>query len=69
MAKKRRGAKKPLSYREAPKWRVMGTMAAMALAGGDAKMAEGYLLELLAFCAFADRDEVGVVIDAKLWEA
>lgn len=28
----------------------------MSVAAGDLRAAEGYLLELLAWCAFADRD-------------
>jgi hypothetical protein len=32
-------------------------MASMSVAAGDLRAAEGYLLELLAWCAFADRDE------------
>jgi hypothetical protein len=33
-------------------------MAGLAVAGGDLNKAEGYLLELLAWCAFATHTEV-----------
>lgn len=29
----------------------------MSVAAGEIRAAEGYLLELLAWCAFADRDD------------
>jgi hypothetical protein len=38
-------------------------MASLSLAAGDVRAAEGYLLELLAWCAFADRDLVVVADD------
>jgi hypothetical protein len=31
-------------------------MASMSVAAGELRAAEGYLLELLAWCAFADRE-------------
>ncbi|HEU0037248.1 MAG TPA: hypothetical protein VFQ53_41845 [Kofleriaceae bacterium] len=31
-------------------------MASLSVAAGEMRAAEGYLLELLAWCAFADRD-------------
>jgi len=31
-------------------------MASMSVAAGEMRAAEGYLLELLAWCAFADRE-------------
>jgi hypothetical protein len=31
-------------------------MASMSVAAGEIRAAEGYLLELLAWCAFADRE-------------
>lgn len=40
--------------RERPK--MLGFMAALSDLVGEQRAAEGYLLELLAFCAFADRD-------------
>ncbi len=33
----------------------------MSVAAGEMRAAEGYLLELLAWCAFADRDVTGDV--------
>jgi hypothetical protein len=33
-------------------------MASLSVAAGEMRAAEGYLLELLAWCAFADRDVV-----------
>lgn len=33
-------------------------MASLSIAAGELRAAEGYLLELLAWCAFADRDVV-----------
>jgi hypothetical protein len=33
-------------------------MASMSIAAGELRAAEGYLLELLAWCAFADREAV-----------
>ena len=35
----------------------------MSVAAGDLRAAEGYLLELLAWCAFADRDGDGESTD------
>jgi hypothetical protein len=31
-------------------------MASLSVAAGELRAAEGYLLELLAWCAFGDRD-------------
>jgi len=31
----------------------------MSVAAGEMRAAEGYLLELLAWCAFADREDSG----------
>lgn len=39
-----------------PRARALSWMASLSLAAGDIRAAEGYLLELLAWCAFADRD-------------
>jgi hypothetical protein len=33
-------------------------MASLSLAAGEVRVAEGYLLELLAWCAFGDHDDV-----------
>lgn len=39
-----------------PRARTLSWMASMSVAAGDMTMAEGYLLELLAWCAFGERD-------------
>jgi hypothetical protein len=39
-----------------PHARNLSWMASLAVAGGDLRTAEGYLLELLSICVFADRD-------------
>jgi len=38
-----------------PQARNLSWMASLAVAGGDLRSAEGYLLELLSVCVFADR--------------
>jgi hypothetical protein len=37
----------------------------MSLAAGESRVAEGYLLELLAWCAFADREIAELVGDGE----
>ena len=39
-----------------PRARALSWMASLSLAAGQIRAAEGYLLELLAWCAFGDRD-------------
>ncbi len=39
-----------------PRARTLSWMASMSVAAGEMRAAEGYLLELLAWCAFAERD-------------
>jgi len=39
-----------------PRARTLSWMASMSVAAGEIRAAEGYLLELLAWCAFADRE-------------
>ena len=39
-----------------PRARTLSWLASMSVAAGELRAAEGYLLELLAWCAFADRD-------------
>ena len=39
-----------------PRARALSWMASLSLAAGDIRAAEGYLLELLAWCAFGDRE-------------
>lgn len=36
--------------------KTLSWMASLSVAAGEIRAAEGYLLELLAWCAFADRD-------------
>ena len=38
-----------------PRARTLSWMASLSVAAGEMRAAEGYLLELLAWCAFADR--------------
>jgi len=40
-----------------PRARTLSWMASLSLAAGELRAAEGYLLELLAWCAFGDRDD------------
>ena len=39
-----------------PRARTLSWMAALSVAAGETRAAEGYLLELLAWCAFSERD-------------
>jgi len=39
-----------------PRAKALSWMASMSVAAGQIQAAEAYLLELLAWCAFADRD-------------
>jgi hypothetical protein len=39
-----------------PRARTLSWMASMSVAAGELRAAEAYLLELLAWCAFAERD-------------
>ena len=39
-----------------PRAKTLSWMASMSVAAGEMRAAEGYLLELLAWCAFADKD-------------
>jgi hypothetical protein len=41
-------------------------MASLSLAAGEVRAAEGYLLELLAWCAFGDRDCVAVAAEGEI---
>jgi hypothetical protein len=48
-----------------PRARTLSWMASMSVAAGEIRAAEGYLLELLAWCAFADKDSAdGLSADA-----
>jgi hypothetical protein len=41
-----------------PRARTLSWMASLSMAAGERRAAEGYLLELLAWCAFGDHDDV-----------
>ena len=41
-----------------PRARTLSWMASLSLAAGEQRAAEGYLLELLAWCAFGENDDV-----------
>ena len=43
-----------------PRAHTLSWMASLSVAAGELRAAEGYLLELLAWCAFADRSIVEV---------
>lgn len=45
------------TYKERPRREVLAFMAGLCVAANEYRSAEGYLLELLAFLAFAERDE------------
>jgi hypothetical protein len=45
-----------VNTREAPRQHVLGFLASLSIAAKETRAAEGYLLELLAWCAFTDRD-------------
>ncbi len=42
-----------------PRAKALSWLSSMSVAAGEPRMAEGYLLELLAWCAFANRDPDG----------
>ena len=46
-----------------PRARALSWMASLSLAAGQIRAAEGYLLELLAWCAFGDREGPAVTAD------
>jgi hypothetical protein len=46
-----------------PRARTLSWLASMSVAAGEMRAAEGYLLELLAWCAFADREVIDVLGD------
>ncbi len=39
-----------------PRARTLSWMASLSVAAGEIRAAEGYLLELLAWCAFGERE-------------
>ena len=48
-----------------PRARTLSWMASLSVAAGEMRAAEGYLLELLAWCAFADRSIIDVAGDSE----
>jgi hypothetical protein len=48
-----------------PRARTLSWMASLSVAAGEMRAAEGYLLELLAWCAFADRSVIDVAGDSE----
>ena len=46
-----------------PRARTLSWMASLSVAAGELRAAEGYLLELLAWCAFGDRSVIDVAGD------
>ncbi len=46
-----------------PRAEALAWMASLSVAAGELRAAEGYLLELLAWCAFADREVIDVLGD------
>lgn len=48
-----------------PRARTLSWMASLSVAAGEMRAAEGYLLELLAWCAFADRSVIDVAGDRE----
>jgi hypothetical protein len=46
-----------------PRGRTLSWLASLSIASGDLHAAEGYLVELLAWCAFADREVIDVIGD------
>jgi hypothetical protein len=49
-----------------PRAHTLSWMASLSLAAGNVQAAEGYLLELLAWCALADREVIDVLDDGGL---
>jgi hypothetical protein len=46
-----------------PRARTLAWLASLSVAAGELHAAEGYLLELLTWCAFADREVIDVLGD------
>jgi hypothetical protein len=46
-----------------PRARALSWMASLSLAAGQIRAAEGYLLELLAWCAFGERECTALTAD------
>ncbi len=56
MRKKRKIIPPPRRAKELSRRDVLSLLASLSVASGNMKAAEGYLLELLAHLAFAERD-------------
>ncbi|MEO8698814.1 MAG: hypothetical protein ABI867_02190 [Kofleriaceae bacterium] len=48
-----------------PRARTLSFMASLSVEAGNLRSAEGYLLELLAWCAFGDRAETDLALHAE----
>ena len=46
-----------------PRARALSWLASMSVAAGEMRAAEGYLLELLAWCAFGERDAASMTAE------
>ena len=49
-----------------PRARTLSWMASLSVAAGELRAAEGYLLELLAWCAFGEREHEPATADSEL---
>ncbi|HEX4422882.1 MAG TPA: hypothetical protein VH165_33430 [Kofleriaceae bacterium] len=49
-----------------PRARALSWMASMSVAAGEVRAAEGYLLELLAWCAFGDHEGAPAMAGSEL---
>jgi hypothetical protein len=49
-----------------PRARALSWMASLSVAAGELRAAEGYLLELLAWCAFGEREHESAATDSEL---
>lgn len=49
-----------------PRARALSWMASLSVAAGEVRAAEGYLLELLAWCAFGEREGAPQMAESEL---
>ena len=49
-----------------PRARTLSWMASLSVAAGELRAAEGYLLELLAWCAFGDREPSETITQTEI---
>lgn len=49
-----------MPFKPRPRKEWLSFMAALSMRAGDMRKAEGYMLELLACCAFAVEEELGL---------